>query len=156
MPSGQRAQTEPCATIWRPETMRATADSLERIYNGYLDCLNRQDWPHLGQFVATDVRHNGRPFGLAGYQRMLEGDFRAIPDLQFRAEFIVTNPPLLGCRLVFDCTPVADLFGIAVNGRPVRFDEHVFYRFETGRIAEVWSIIDQAAIARQVSGSSQR
>lgn len=146
---------EPCATIWRPERMCATAESLEGIYKGYLDCLNRQDWPKLGQFVAVDVRHNGRPFGLAGYQRMLEEDFRAIPDLHFRAEFIVTNPPLLGCRLVFDCTPVAELFGIAVNGRRVVFDEHVFYRFENDRIAEVWSIIDQTAIARQASDSSQ-
>jgi predicted ester cyclase len=134
--------------------MSAIVQPLARIYEGYLDCLNRQDWPNLGQFVAADVRHDGRSFGLAGYRAMLEGDFRAIPDLQFRAEFFVVQPPMLGCRLVFDCTPVGEVFGIAVNGRRVRFDEHVFYRFENDRIVEVWSIIDEATIARQVNGSN--
>lgn len=134
--------------------MALQAQTLERIYEGYLDCLNRQDWLNLGEFVAQDVRHNGRPFGLAGYRVMLEDDFRAIPDLRFRAELVVANPPMLACRLVFDCTPVGTLFRIAVTGRRVRFDEHVFYRFANDRIEEVWSIIDEAAIARQVSGSN--
>ncbi len=132
--------------------MSAGPESLENIYEGYLDCLNRKDWQNLSQFVAVDVRHNGRPFGLSGYREMLEGDFRAIPDLRFHAELVVANPPMLGCRLVFDCTPVGELFGRPVNRRRVRFDEHVFYHFENGLIAEVWSIIDQAAIGRQLSG----
>lgn len=143
----------PCAPISPLDDMASDARSIERIYEGYLDCLNRQDWSNLGQFVAPDVRHNGRPFGLAGYRAMLEGDFSAIPDLRFRAEFVVANPPMLGCRLRFDCTPVGELFGISVDRRRVRFDEHVFYRFENDQIVEVWSVIDQAEIARQVSGS---
>lgn len=143
-----------CAPTSPREDMAFDAQSLERIYEGYLDCLNRQDWSNLGQFVAPDVHHNGRPFGLAGYRAMLEGDFRAIPDLHFCAEIVVASPPMLGCRLRFDCTPVGELFGITVNGRRVRFDEHVFYRFENDQIVEVWSVIDQAAVARQVSGSN--
>jgi predicted ester cyclase len=132
--------------------MTARPASLEKIYKSYLDCLNRQDWPNLGQFVAANARHNGRSLGLSGYRDMLERDFLAIPDLRFRADLVVATPPILGCRLVFDCTPVGELFGLPVNGRSVRFDEHVFYRFDNDRIVEVWSIIDQAAIARQLSG----
>jgi len=135
--------------------MSVGVGSLEKTYEGYLACLNRQDWQNLGQFVAADVRHNGRPFGLTGYRQMLEQDFRAIPDLRFLAELVVANAPNLGCRLVFDCTPVGELFGLPVNGRRVRFDEHVFYRFDMDLIVEVWSIIDQAAIARQLSGPEQ-
>ena len=36
------------------------ADALRSIYQAYLDCLNAQDWPRLGEFVHDKVSHNGR------------------------------------------------------------------------------------------------
>lgn len=131
--------------------MEDDAAGLATIYQGYLDCLNRQDWLSLGRFVSQDARHNGRPMGLAGYRQMLEGDFRAIPDLRFHADLLAVTPPVVACRLMFDCTPIGDLFGLPVNGRRVRFAEHVFYRILDDRIAEVWSIIDRDAIAAQIA-----
>ena len=127
-----------------------TPDALKAAYRGYIDCLNRQDWPNLGAFVHEEVQHNGAPLGLAGYRAMLEGDFRAIPDLRFTIDLLAADPPLIASRLAFDCTPVGDLFGLPVNGRRVAFSENVFYRFEGGRIQTVWSIIDTAAIAAQL------
>lgn len=123
---------------------------LHGLYLSYLDCLNRQDWAHLGSFVAAEVIHNDRRIGLSGYRDMLEGDFRAIPDLRFAPEMVAVDPPHVACRLVFDCAPIGMLFGLPVNGRRVRFHENVFYRFENTRIAQVWSIIDRAAIASQL------
>jgi predicted ester cyclase len=128
-----------------------TGRALERIYLAYLDCLNRQDWQNLGQFVATTVIHNGRSIGLSGYRAMLEADYRAIPDLRFAPALIMADPPHVGCRLLFDCSPVGMVFGLPVNGRRVRFAENVFYRFENAVIKEVWSIIDQSAIAGQLA-----
>lgn len=125
-------------------------EELSAIYRGYIDCLNRQDWDSLARFVADGVRHNGNPFGLSGYRAMLEGDFRAVPDLRFNIGLLVCDPPRVASRLEFDCTPIGELFGIPVNGKRVRFEENVFYEFADGRIANVWSIIDKAAIAAQV------
>jgi len=121
------------------------------IYAAYLDCLNRQDWANLGQFVAQDARHNGRDFGLTGYRAMLQADFRAIPDLQFRSDFVIAQPPRLAARLLFDCRPMGVLFGLPVGGQRVQFSENVFYRFENGQIAEVHSLIDRDAIAQQIA-----
>lgn len=120
------------------------------LYRGYIDCLNRQDWPALGQFVDQEVRYNGRLIGLAGYREMLEHDFRAIPDLRFVIDLLVAEPPHIAARLCFDCTPVNELFGLPVNGRRVRFSENVFYEFSAGRIGNVLSIIDKAAIQTQL------
>jgi predicted ester cyclase len=39
------------------------------------------------------VQRNGEALGLAGYRKMLEGDFAAIPDLQFNIDFLVSEPP---------------------------------------------------------------
>jgi predicted ester cyclase len=125
-------------------------NELEAHYRGYIDCLNRQAWPELGRFVHIDAAHNGRPFGLAGYRAMLEDDFRRIPDLSFTVLRLVCEPPHVACRLTFDCHPAGEFLGLNVNGRRVRFIEHVFYRFEDGLIADVWSILDREAIAAQL------
>jgi predicted ester cyclase len=123
---------------------------LSERYRGYIDCLNRQDWEHLGDFVAAEVVYNDSRIGLEGYRAMLEGDFRAIPDLRFRIDFLVVEVPMVASRLLFDCMPVGELFGLPVNGRRVQFSENIFYRFADGRITQTWSIIDKAAIEAQL------
>ncbi len=126
-------------------------DELARVYRDYIACLNAQDWPRLGQFVADDARHNGQRFGLEGYTQMLERDFREIPDLAFNIQLLMADPPYIACRLQFDCTPKGTYFGLPINGTKVSFTENVFYEFREGKIVEVWSVIDTAAIAAQLS-----
>jgi predicted ester cyclase len=104
----------------------------------------------LGDFVSDEARYNGETIGLTGYLAMLERDVAAIPDLVFNIDFLVVDPPVIGARLLFDCTPKGELFGLPVNGRRVAFTENVFYRFVGGKIDSVWSVIDQAAIRAQL------
>jgi predicted ester cyclase len=125
-------------------------DDLADIYRNYIACLNRQHWPTLGQFVHDDVAHNARPLGLAGYRAMLERDLREIPDLRFNIEMLVSDPPNIAARLKFECSPVGTFLGLAVNGRRVSFCENVFYEFRDGKIWQVWSVIDKAAIEAQL------
>ena len=127
-----------------------TQDQLADRYQGYIACLNGQDWANLGNFVHEDVRYNSTRIGLPGYREMLEGDFRAIPDLFFDIQLLICEPPRVASRLQFDCTPKGELFGFPVNGRKVQFAENVFYEFLDGQIAKVWSVIDKAAIASQL------
>ena len=127
-----------------------TEDALSQHYRDYIACLNRQDWPNLYRFVADDARHNGRPFGLAGYRAMLERDFEEIPDLQFSIELLICDPPYVASRLRFDCRPKGLFLGLPVNGRRVNFAENVFYQFRDERVAEVWSVLDKAAIEAQL------
>jgi predicted ester cyclase len=127
-----------------------TKTALADLYRGYIACLNRQDWPNLHCFVADDARHNGRPFGLAGYRAMLERDFAEIPDLQFNIELLICDPPYVATRLRFDCRPKGLFLDLPVNGRRVVFAENVFYQFRSERIADVWSVIDKAAIEAQL------
>ncbi|MBE7184839.1 MAG: ester cyclase [Methylobacterium mesophilicum] len=97
-----------------------------------------------------DVSHNGEAVGLSGYRAMLERDHREIPDLRFEVDLLVANGTHVASRLLFDCRPRGEFFGLPIDGRRVRFAENVFYRFENGLIAEVWSVIDTAAIADQL------
>ena len=76
-----------------------TNADLSVIYRDYIACLNKQDWPNLGQFVHEEVHYNGERIGLSGYREMLEGDFRAIPDLYFDIHLLICEPPRVASRL---------------------------------------------------------
>jgi predicted ester cyclase len=126
--------------------------SLSDLYRAYIDCLNRQAWNELGQFVDDEAEHNGRPIKLSGYRAMLQRDFEDIPDLRFNIELLACTPPLVAARLAFRCSPKGTFLGLSVNGRRVSFAENVFYAFKSSRIASVWSVIDKAAIEAQLAG----
>jgi predicted ester cyclase len=123
---------------------------LSYVYRDYIACLNAQDWPKLEQFVDDEVHYNGQRIGISGYREMLERDFLEIPDLHFDVQLLISDPPFLASRLRFDCTPRARFLGLQVNGKRVSFTENVFYRFWRKKIAEVWSVIDRAAIEAQL------
>jgi predicted ester cyclase len=132
------------------QRIAVTKAELSDLYRNYIACLNRQDWPKLGQFVHHDVIHNGRRIGLSGYLEMLEKDFDEIPDLQFNIRMLIADPPCIASRLSFDCTPKGAFLGLHVGGKRVSFAENVFYEFRSDKIREVWSVIDKAAIEAQL------
>ena len=123
---------------------------LAKQYQDYIACLNRQDWSSLHLFVDEETRHNGQRFGLKGYRQMLVRDFIEIPDLHFNIALLVCEPPFVASRLAFDCTPKGVFLGLPVNGKRLAFTENVFYEFSHGKIINVWSVIDKAAIERQL------
>ena len=81
---------------------------------------------------------------------MLERDFDEIPDLCFNIQMLISDPPYIASRIGFDCTPKRKFFGLYVNGKRVSFTENVFYEFRGKKIAQVWSVIDKAAIEAQL------
>lgn len=123
---------------------------LRAIYEGYLACLNARDWRRLLAFVQGDVSHNGRPLGLSGYRAMLEDAAASMPDLRYPIAHLIVEGDWIAGHLAFDCHPVGTFLGLPVNGRRVRFAEHVFYCFQDGRIAEVRSVVDKAAVEAQL------
>lgn len=131
-----------------------TPTLLADLYRTYIDCLNRQDWGALGQYVDDEVEHNGRRLKLSGYRDMLVKDFANIPDLRFNIELLACSPPLVAARLAFQCSPKGSFLGLSVNGRTVSFAENVFYEFKLSKIASVWSVLDKVAIEIQLSEES--
>ena len=127
-----------------------TKAALSDIYRAYIACLNRQDWPKLGQFVDENVARNDQRLGLSGYRRMLERDFLEIPDLYFSIRLLIADPPYVASRLAFACSPKGRFLGLDVNGKKVSFTENVFYEFRAEKIVQVWSVIDKAAIEAQL------
>jgi len=147
------AYIEPIASLTIGLSLRGTimtGDEIADCYRGYIACLNNRRWAELERFVHEEVQYNGQFVGLDGYRQMLDGDVRAIPDLQFNIGLLIVEPPHVAAQLRFDCTPTGELFGFAVNGKRVVFTENVFYEFLEGKIRNVWSVIDKKAVADQL------
>ncbi|KAF0843235.1 putative ester cyclase [Methylovorus glucosotrophus] len=123
---------------------------LAAIYREYISCLNKQNWQELGRYVHSDVQRNGEKLGIEGYEAMLRKSYEDIPDLEYRIGILVAEPPIVATRLLFDCTPHGEPFGIPVNGKRISFSENVFYVFREEKIEKVWSVIDVGAIAAQL------
>jgi predicted ester cyclase len=127
----------------------ADVDLADR-YRGYLTCLNERRFHDLPEFVHEPVVHNDRTLRIAEFQDLLRRDAAEIPDLNYEIERLVVQGEQVACRIRFDCTPTASFRGIPPAGRPISFVEHVFYRYEDGRIAQIWSLIDMEAIREQL------
>lgn len=106
-------------------------DQLSAVYRQYIDCLNRRDWGHLENFVCNGVKRNNEQLGLCGYKAMLEENYEDIPDLAFRIDLLVCDPPMIAARLLFNCTPNSRFLGLPVNGKRISFTENVSTCFAT-------------------------
>jgi predicted ester cyclase len=96
------------------------------------------------------VCRNGQRIGLSAYRKLLEKDFDEIPDLHFDIQLLISNTPYIASRLAFCCSPKGYFLGLDINGKKVSFSENVFYEFREGKIVNVWSVIDKAAIEAQL------
>src|SRR6187402_657905 len=110
--------------------------NLADLYQGYIDCLNAQDWDNLAKFVDTEVSYNGERVGLDAYRQAREREFREIPDLHFKVSILVSDQKTVASRLEFDITPTGEFLGLPVNGKRVKFSENVFYEYEVGKSPE--------------------
>ncbi|RMV70494.1 hypothetical protein ALP05_02075 [Pseudomonas caricapapayae] len=126
--------------------------NLAEQYAAYIACLNERRWQDLGDFVDSGVHYNGEQISLAGYRSMLENDVRIIPDLRFNIDLLVVEAPQVAARLLFNCSPQGRFMGLEARGQRITFSENVFYTFREGRIVSVWSVIDKAAVERELRG----
>lgn len=118
-------------------------------YRRYLACLNRRQFDELARFVHDPVFHNERELSIAEFAQLLRRDVEEIPDLHYAIEQLLVADDQVACRIRFDCTPVA-FRGLPAAERMISFAEHAFYRYEAGRIARIWSVVDMDAIRAQL------
>ena len=122
---------------------------LRQRYLDYLEVLNDRRFEDLDHFVADHLTYNGSPQTREHYQDQRRREADLIPDLRFDVALLVVEENRVACLLRFDCTPEGEFLGFPVSGLRIQFTEHVFYRFDHGRIVEVRSLLDREAIRHQ-------
>jgi steroid delta-isomerase-like uncharacterized protein len=75
---------------------------------------------------------------------------RAFPDLHIATEDLIAEDDKVVARQVVTGTHRAEYLGLAPTGRSVTYDEIFILRFEDGRVAETWGVVDVLAQMRQL------
>lgn len=123
----------------------------ETFYRNYIDCLNCGNLEQLSNFIQDKVTYNGKEITLKDYEESRLKERKAIPDLFYHIELLVTNADTIACRLNFNCTPTGEFMGIKPNGNKAIFSENVFYELTQGKISSVLSLVDIDAIRKQIA-----
>lgn len=75
---------------------------------------------------------------------------KAFPDLKMSVEDIFSNGPRATAHFKFTGTHTGELFGFKPTGKNVSFSGINLYRFENGKIAEVWNLWDWLGVMQQI------
>jgi predicted ester cyclase len=125
---------------------------LETIYRNYIAALNNTPTLSLASFVNEDVIHNDSFLTREGYQDMIAFHKDQIPDLHYNPTIVMAHGNMLAVRIEFNnITPIDGYLGYGnPDGKSISFCENVFYEFENGKINQMWSIVDEKSIERQL------
>jgi predicted ester cyclase len=106
---------------------------LRQFYLDYLAAINAKNWAQVSSFAQASVVHNGRSMSGVEYATMIDETSGVFPGIFFVPEMLLCDDEKgeIACRIRFDFE----------NGRK-SFFEHVFYQLEGGKIARVWSMIN--------------
>ena len=121
-----------------------------------VQAVNDQDLSIASQLVTPGfVRHDltgayQEVRGLEGVTDFIQLVFKALPDLQIKVEDIFATEKRGALRITVSGTHQGEFLGTAPTGKKVEFSQINLYRFEEGKIAETWQLMDVAGFMRQI------
>lgn len=115
---------------------------------------NRGDFDGLDRSVAEETvfhyRRSSRAIDLDDLKGVVTDWRSGFPDLQFKIEELVEAGPFVAARLTHTGTHLGQWRGHGPSGNRIEIDAMFFFRFEGGRIVEVWEVEDELAMWQQL------
>jgi predicted ester cyclase len=126
---------------------QAFVQSLQR--DGELD--------RVGEFVHPGVIDHslppGMPEGIEGVRAILGAIRAGFPDHDATVIQMVSEDDLVATHKTFTGTHEGEFFGLAPTGRRAMIRVMDFVRYEDGKIAEHWNVVDMAGLMAQLTGA---
>jgi steroid delta-isomerase-like uncharacterized protein len=135
-----------------------TEDNKALVRRFYEEVWNRGNSDVAFEVFAEDyVRHDFRSTetlpGPAGQKKVAE-DFRtAFPDLQVTVDLIIGEQDFVVGRWTATGTHLGSWGGVEPSGRRVSFAAANIFRFEDGKVAEIWNHRDDLGLREQVGAA---
>ncbi|GAA4992502.1 ester cyclase [Kineococcus glutinatus] len=126
---------------------------LRAIYRRYNACCNAHEFDRLGEFVAPRLRVDGEERTLQEYADGLAAAVDAFPDLRWELRHLLVDAPWVAAHFLDTGTHRGTFHGVPATGRTVTAQEFAVYRFEAGRIVEVWVTADDLGRLRRLGAS---
>ena len=130
--------------------MAASERELETTYRRYNRLCNAHRFDRLDEFVAQDVEVNGEVQGLQAYADGLAAVVRAFPDYRWDLRHLLVSGAWVSAHFLDTGTHRGTFLGVPATGRKVSAQEFAIYRFQAGRIAEVWVTADNLRLLDQL------
>ena len=118
----------------------------------YEETLNQNRTELLPSLLHENVVFHGttEARGLEAYLGLVERLRIAFPDQHFSLQDLIANEDRVVVRWTMEATHAGPLAGIPVTGNRVQQRGIVIYRFEGGKVEEIWAQIDQVGMLRQL------
>jgi steroid delta-isomerase-like uncharacterized protein len=133
----------------------STEENKTLVHRFYDEVWNRGNTEFAHEVFAEDyVRHDLRPNealpGPAG-QKKIADDFRAaFPDLEVAVDLIVGEDDFVVGRWTASGTQLGPWGTLEPTGRRATFSAVNIFRFEDGKVAEIWNHRDDLGLMQQV------
>lgn len=134
----------------------AAAQSFD--YRQYIEAVyNKHDPEAIDRYFSPSVKvHSVAPDAEGGegtgyLKDLAKNLIAAFPDVKLTVEEVVQEKDRLAARVTIEGTHQGEFAGIKPTGRAVKAANFAVYRLENGKIAEVWSLTDLAALTRQLN-----
>ena len=127
-------------------------------FRRFHDAVNSGDAQLIAQTIDEVVEPDVRigtplPIDATGAQALKQvwaTLLRAYPDLHVAVEDLIAEADKLVSRNVVTGTHQGEYLGLPPTGRSVTYNEIFIFRFEDGRIAETWGVVDVLSQMRQL------
>jgi steroid delta-isomerase-like uncharacterized protein len=129
----------------------------EELVRRRVEAINTGDFEALGEVLAPDViTHYGSGETVQGLEALggLLAGFDAFTDLVVTIDDLVVDGDRVGARYTSRGRQWGEFLGIPNTGRSVEFGGASIHRIQGGKIAEVWTVDDWAALTRQLRVAS--
>ncbi|HTR86525.1 MAG TPA: ester cyclase [Reyranella sp.] len=117
----------------------------KRLFRDYLETVfNKRQIDAAGRYLAADlIEHNPNlPQGLEGRKRFLANVLGGFSDYHAEIQEILADGDKVVVRTLWTGTQDGPFLGLPASGRKVRFTTADFLRFENGKVAEHWDVVD--------------
>jgi predicted ester cyclase len=135
----------------------------EELVRGRVEAINAGDYRAMGEVLAPDViTHYGSGEAVRGLEALggLLAGFAAFPDITLTIDDLAVDGDRVGARYTSRGRQQGEFLDIPNTGGKVEFGGAGIHRIQDGKIAEVWTVDDWAALTRQLrtprSGASAR
>ena len=102
------------------------------------------------QIFSPALRTNGIRVGIEGPKRNNRNRLVGFPDVKVDLQEIFEAGDRVVVRLVWTGTHTGEYSGVPPTGKSVRVPGLAVWRFENGKVVEIWSIQDQFALLQQI------
>jgi steroid delta-isomerase-like uncharacterized protein len=99
------------------------------------------------------VDHNPAPGeepALAGFKQKVAGFKTIFPDLVEDLQDVIASGDTVATRWVVTGSQQQEFMGIPASGQAIRVEGMNFYRLKDGRVTDVWTQFDAAAMTQQL------